>query len=531
MRLSLPLKAIAALLAALLLGCVSCSLFRLGGSTSAWPPGVEAALRKSGANACELRRVLQHYRAQDDSLKFQATCYLIENMEGHSYAILSLCDSAEADVELNVLDYPDYKTLMATVEEIEAERGELDYHRKEIRNDLETMPADLLIEHIDLAFHAWRDLPWAQHLSSDDFLAYVLPYRGSNEPLESWRPHFLARYADLATEMTDPTDPIEAAKLINGDLIEWFKFDPRFYLHPTDQGLAEMLKNRMGRCEDMTNLAIYAMRANGLAVTSDYTPHWANAGNNHAWNAILDRDGEVIIFMGAEAHPTEYALSNKLAKVYRKTYAWQPDNLVFQKEEWEQVPGWLKGKNYVDVTSDYQEVIDVTVGLEEPTPDSVAFAYLCVFNSGKWKAIHWGRIEDGHSTFTDMGKDIVYLPAYFVRKELLPAASPFILHQNGEITSLVPQEQDTMTLRVTSTTGRAKAASTDGIRKSLLESGKTYEIFCWKGEWISAGKTMAGEEPLAFAGLPGGALYWMVAEGSRKDERIFTYEGKNQVWW
>lgn len=37
----------------------------------------------------------------------------------------------------------------------------------------------------------------------------------------------------------------------------------------------------------MTNLAIFAMRANGLAVTSDYTPFWADSSNNHAWNAIL----------------------------------------------------------------------------------------------------------------------------------------------------------------------------------------------------------------------------------------------------
>ena len=70
----------------------------------------------------------------------------------------------------------------------------------------------------------------------------------------------------------------------------------------------------------MTNVTIYAMRANGLAVTSDYTPYWANSGNNHAWNAILTGEGKVVPFMGAEANPGEYRLANKLAKVYRKTW-------------------------------------------------------------------------------------------------------------------------------------------------------------------------------------------------------------------
>ena len=83
----------------------------------------------------------------------------------------------------------------------------------------------------------------------------------------------------------------------------------------------------------MTNLTIYAMRANGLAVTSDYTPYWANSGNNHAWNAIVTPGGEVIPFMGAESNPGKYHLANKVAKVYRKTFGKQKANLAFQQRK------------------------------------------------------------------------------------------------------------------------------------------------------------------------------------------------------
>jgi len=144
--------------------------------------------------------------------------------------------------------------------------------------------------------------------------------------------------------MADPSDPIEAAVLINDDIKSWFKFDPRFYYHPTDQGLSEMLENGMGRCEDMTNITIYAMRANALGITSDYTPYWANSGNNHAWNAIVAPDGKVTPFMGAESNPGKYRLANKMAKTYRKTFSKQKNNLVFQKKKQEKVPGWLAGK-------------------------------------------------------------------------------------------------------------------------------------------------------------------------------------------
>lgn len=525
------LYSMVAALVVLLLVSTSCSFLKLGGKSPPWPAEIMSALEKASSNRPELEKVLRHYRTAGDSLKLQAAYYLIENMDGHSFVNFSLRDSAEVEIDFNILDYPDYKTARAAIDEIEAARGELDYKRKEILEDLETIQAGLLIENIELAFHAWRGKPWAQNLSFADFCDYVLPYRGSSEPLESWRPHFLNFYADLAGQMEDPTDPIEAAGLINTDLKSWFKFDPRYYLHPTDQGLAEMLDKKMGRCEDMTNLTIYAMRANGLAVTSDYTPFWANAGNNHAWNAILSRDGKVIMFMGAEANPGHYRLANRTAKVYRKTYARQPQNLAFQKEEWEEVPGWLRGKNYLDVTSDYQEVIDVTLKLPAPVPDSVSFAYLCVFNSGEWKAVHWGRIQEDRATFTAMGKGIACLPAYYVDKELQPTGPAFILEENGEVRELVACEEVPGTLKLISTKRRAAAKSTDATQNVFLESAVQYELFYWKDDWISVGEAVMGDDPLEFSGVPQGALYWLVAEGSRKDERIFTYEQGTQVWW
>ena len=496
-----------------------------------YPPDVAGTLAAATKNQGELEKVLANYAAPEDSLRYKAACFLIANMEGHCYVTYALEDTNGNELGWSIFDYQNYDSLENAWGRLESLTGPLDFKKKEMINDLDTITAAFLIDNIDYAFKAWRERPWATGLSFTDFCEYVLPYRGSNEPLELWRKTFLDRFADLQTKMTNPTDPIEAAKLINEDVKSWFGFDPRYYYHPIDQGLSEMLVNKKGRCEDMTNLAIYAMRANGLAVTSDYTPFWANTGNNHAWNAIVAGDGRVFPFMGAEANPGDYHLANKLAKAYRKTYAKQPNNLIFQKRKQEKVPGWLAGRNYCDITRDYTKVSDAAVVFKTPIPDSVDIAYLCVFNSGEWQAIHWGKIINSSATFAEMGTDIAYLPALYLNEEIAPFGEPFILGPDSIKQELKPDTIRCISIELVSTTARKQELSTDGIAKTFLTPGQTYELFYWSDGWKSLGKASATEKPLVFNAVPSGCLYWLVADSSDKEERIFTINDSKQVWW
>ena len=497
-----------------------------------YPPEVTEALEAAGENRIELEKAISHYTLKGDSLKLEALFYLIANIKDHCYVTYDLLDSAGTHIDFNVLDYPDFNSMKVHCDSLEAQRGELDFKKKEKIYDSQTITADFLITQIDFAFQAWREKPWAKELSFDSFCEYVLPYRGSNEPLEPWREFFWLKYEDIESKMTDPSDPIEAVCIINDDIKSWFSFDPRFYYHPTDQGLSEMLENSIGRCEDMTNLTIYAMRANGLAVTSDYTPYWANTGNNHAWNAIVTPDGKVIPFMGAECNPGKYRLTNKLAKVYRKMFSEQKENLAFQERKQEKMPKYISGKSYIDVTADYVDVCDVTISLAADVSDSANMGYLCVFNSGEWKAIHWGKISDGKVVFSNMGLDIAYLPALYIEEKIVPFANPFILHTDSSIQELQPKGDKTISARLISTTRRKQEISTDGIEKVFLTPGQEYELFYWKDGWQSLEKSVAGNEPLFFHNVPQGCLYWLVEVGSdREGERIFTIKEGDQVWW
>jgi hypothetical protein len=507
------------------------ALFSYCGKGADYPSNVKSALEKAGDNRAELEKVLDYFSSWDDSLKLEAAYYLIGNMEDHCYAIFGLYDSSGNEVDFDASSYETYEEVQASFDSLESIYGVLDFKKDTLIYDLQTVKADFLINQIDYAFQAWHTRPWAMRLSFPDFLEYILPYRGSNEPLEPWREYFWEKYAALDTLFPDTTDPTVIAAFINDDIKKWFTFDPRFYYHPTDQGLAEMIKNRYGRCEDMTNLSIYAMRTVGLAVTSDYTPYWANAGGNHAWNAIVLPNGNVIPFMGAESNPGSYGLPNKMAKVYRKMYAEQKDNLAFQKNRQEKIPRWLAGKSYVDVTSSYTDICDIVINFEKAVPDSADYAYLCVFNYGEWHAVDWGKLVGNSAHFHNIGVGIAYLPAFYLNEEIVPYAPPFILHDDCTLQYLKADLTSSKGFNLESTTERELSVATDSVHKKELKAGTEYELFYWLDGWQSAGTQKAQKKGLSFNNVPQGCLYWLVANGSDKDERIFTLQDGRQVWW
>ena len=271
-----------------------------------YSPSIKDALDTAGENKSELKKAINYFQEKGDSLQLEAVLFLIENLAEHSFVEIVPCDSNKIEIPWNISNFENYEEARTTMDSISDQFDGFDWKANERIDDHKTITADFLIQNVEDACYVWQEFPWARDYSFEVFKEYILPYRGSNEPLPDnvkWRQDFISRYPELYQIVTDPTEPLEAATNINIELREWFKFDPLYYLHPTDQSLDEMQQTCMGRCEDMTNLAMAAMRANGIAVTSDYTPHWADSGNNHAWNAIITHDGEAIPFMGCESDP------------------------------------------------------------------------------------------------------------------------------------------------------------------------------------------------------------------------------------
>ncbi len=482
-------------------------------------------------NRDEFEKAIKHYLHENDSLKLKSLYFLIENIEDRGYVVFKLVDSAENKIDFNIFDYEDYERLSEALDSIEQKYGTIDFKVDTIIKDKDIITSDFLIENIEFAFKAWN-LPWAKNLSFENFCEYILSYRGSEEPLSRWRKYFFERYSKLIDSLKYNDDPLLVATKINNDLKEWFKFDPRFYLHPTDQGLDEMLNNKSGRCEDMTNLAIYAMRSVGVPVLSDYVPYWANTSNNHAWNATIDKEGKVIPFMGAEKNPGEYSLSNRIAKVYRKTFLKNENPIKAKIKDYEKIPRYLGGNSYIDVTDEYVKTKDIFVELNN-FKDSASVVYLCVFNAGDWKPIHFGELQDGKGFFTKMGLDVAYLPIYYLDEKIIPAGFPFILTYEGEQEYLKPDSNKLINVKLYSTTKRIVQNATDNVKKVFLEKDKFYELFYWNDKWVSLGVRESKGEPLEFNNIPSNSLYRLVEVNSNdEEERIFTI-GKDgsQIWW
>lgn len=66
-----------------------------------------------------------------------------------------------------------------------------------------------------------------------------------------------------------------------------------------------------------------------------------------------------------------------------------------------------------------------------------------------------------------------------------------------------------------------------------IEIGDIYELFYWEqyGEWKSLGKQIATDINLVYKNAPTNALFLLKDLTKGQEQRIFTYENGNQVWW
>lgn len=61
--------------------------------------------------------------------------------------------------------------------------------------------------------------------------------------------------------------------------------------------------------------------------------------------------------------------------------------------------------------------------------------------------------------------------------------------------------------------------------------GDVYELFYWNHKWISLGIQKAKDFNIKYDNVPKNALLWLRNLTRGHEERPFTYDGGNQVWW
>ena len=137
---------------------------------------LDQSLEQAGNNRQELQKVLTYFEDDEDPLKYEAACFLIENMPYHGTFY-------GKDLEKYINSYD------AMGAEPREKRGEkwnelskqIDIHGLKYANDITKMKADYLIRAINQAVDTWNASEWCKEYDKSVFFDYVLPYRVANE--------------------------------------------------------------------------------------------------------------------------------------------------------------------------------------------------------------------------------------------------------------------------------------------------------------------------------------------------------------
>ena len=399
---------------------------------------LEKALILAGDNREELEKVLNHYsQNESDSLKFKAAEFLIENMPGHySYAgdeIIQYYNKVDSVLSLT-LSADDKATV---IESITKEYHDLAYNTIE---DVKIISAEYLIDNIESSFDRWKE-PWASHLNFDEFCEYLLPYKcWELQRLDQWK-EVLATKFDESWDNHPFSDEYERSTYhytlytVNDMRIELPLTDIQFQ-HLPFLCASLFTKTSFGSCTDFAILGTAVLRAKGIPAAIDYIPVWGRVnGSGHCFYSILNNDGKNLPLIWGHAEDPGGPISPLFTtpKVYRYTY--QANDRITQYYKDAAYTLNLFNVFQKDVTELYLKTSDLNIPVADAKIKDT-YAYIAVFNEGKWRIVDFGMIENGVVHFSNMGRGHVYLVFGYNGDKIVPVGQPFILHANGDVKNI-----------------------------------------------------------------------------------------------
>ena len=417
---------------------------------------LEEALRFAGENRAEMEKVLTHYKQNpEDSLKYKAAVFLIENMPGHySYKYPDYLQSYYDELYNAVsLDY-DNVTNKQVIENISAKYND-NNKTKETVWDIQTLSAEYIIDNIKRAFDVWENGEWATHVSFDDFCEYILPYKGSElQPTDNWREYAkdmlksdidLLHYCDLYRNLA-----FQAATSVSKEIIGLNRqvLPPGGINSIPIRDIRTVEKMPYGSCADYTFLALSIMRSKGIPVMEDFTPQWPFQALGHSWNILLNNDGKNVVFSAGSSNPGEpHKPTEKMAKIFRKCYAINREILSIHSEE-KSVPTTFKNFFIKDVTDEYMVTNDVEIEIPTAFGNKYKYAYLAVFDNKNWIPVQYGKITGKKVRFKKMGRNCMYMPVFCDENGIVPFSAPFYISPKGTIERFEADKTQTETLNV-----------------------------------------------------------------------------------
>ncbi|MFC5979095.1 transglutaminase domain-containing protein [Flavobacterium salmonis] len=395
---------------------------------------IKNSLNKAGNNVQELETVIKHYKKQSDNEKLKAAYFLIANMDKKGTYINDLVDDKGISVGFNISNFKNENEEKKWLDSVTSFRGKL-HEYENFLPDLKHISAQFLINNIDRAFEVKQKSPFCKGISDADFYEYILPYRVDLEKLEFWRDSVLNNFSkEQIDSIYNFSTVLAATNYVDKIYQKRFKFgERRYFKEKKVRSYSELIKDKEGKCNDMCNLVVLALRALGIPSGFD-SIKYKRASNDvgHEWCFVKDIKTNKNYQFDALSNngPGFFNLPYKNApKVARKQYALLADASV--KNDKSVIHPDFFENNMLDVTSEYFETTNVTIQLEKKFQEPL---YLCIWHKGWWKPVdYFYNPNQTNATFNNISKDNLYCLTKYRFFTTEQVNEPFIVNKFGEI--------------------------------------------------------------------------------------------------
>lgn len=409
--------------------CILAGSIHLLFSCNKIPPKVTQSLEKSRNNITELKKVIEHYKHLGDEEKLKAAYFLIGNMQD-KYSVIwqnrgnyeELYDFVKAGNKADKIG-----------EKWDSLKSVYKVKTKKL-NDLNHITSTFLIRNIDMAFTAWRNLPWGKHYNFEQFCEYILPYRVENEPLDDWRPYLYEKMKWMIDSLKNKNDIREACKYINDYVCSHHRLATSMDEVPVLSTL-DAFNHPAGICEHRIIMIINLLRTFGIPCARDFTPQYTNWAGSHSWITLIDTTGQPVSFSGGDS--LTYLPTNKMpmgfgqwqaTKIYRYTFT--------QNHELE----LLFKNSCIDVTDQYDMTIkDIQFKINGRENEKIM---LCTFgNKSQIVPVACSEVHSSIVRFNKVGLNTFYFPALITEEGLMPLQNPLFFDSSGKNKAFHPSKE------------------------------------------------------------------------------------------
>ena len=115
--------------------------------------------------------------------------------------------------------------------------------------DAKTLTADFLKEHVQYAYKARNEFPWAKAVPNDIFLNDVVAYVNLNEERESWRKDFYERFKKYVAQCKTMREAIDS---VNKNIRDEVQVDYNTKREKADQAPYESMRQHMASCSGLS---------------------------------------------------------------------------------------------------------------------------------------------------------------------------------------------------------------------------------------------------------------------------------------